>query len=122
MGCVLALDIQDGQLRVLTEDPASNSKRVLSQKSSKRDGKVNGEGPLENEGGQTMGKCYSIFQMLFPFGKILKTKTKKNNNSEITQLQNDNKIFTQQCQLVLSDIRVNPSVPMIPATSQYPAK
>lgn len=64
---------------MLTEaDPGQATARgVLSQKSSKRDGKVNGEGPLENEGGQTMGKCYSIFQMLFPFGKSLKPNQKK---------------------------------------------
>lgn len=66
-----------------------------------------------------MGKCYSIFQMLFPFGKSLKPNQKK--ITTLIQLQNDNKIFTQQCQPVLSDMRFNPSVPMIPA-SQYPAK
>ena len=50
-------------------DPGQATTRgVLSEKPSKRDGKVNGEGTLENEGRQAMENAMQ---------KTLKTKQKK---------------------------------------------
>lgn len=47
-------------------DPGQTTARgVLSEKSSKRDGKVNGEGPLENEGGQTMENAIPFSKCCF---------------------------------------------------------